>query len=169
MHTLWWCGDGNLQVVCYLEFPPIQLLIFAQKPSSSTWMPSNTSTSILATLAILNKDLHVFQPLKFLETKTGWLLFGQLVWRKIKKFQFFLLVKWTTYVISFLWTQSTSNSDSVWARGAKKKSLLSIESWFFTFFHFLVCTWFCMMSPSMWLLRAKCEVFSFFQEILQGP
>jgi hypothetical protein len=32
-------------------------------------------------------------------------------------FQFFLLDEWTTYFTSFLWTPSTSNSDSVWACG----------------------------------------------------
>jgi hypothetical protein len=54
-------------------------------------------------------------PLKFLETSR--LLFGQLVWRKIIFFQFFLLDEWTTYFTSFPWTPSTPNSDSVWARG----------------------------------------------------
>jgi hypothetical protein len=40
---------------------------------------------------------------------------------------------------------------------------------FHFFFTFLFFSWFYMMSPSMWLLRSKCEVFNFFQEILQGP
>ena len=37
------------------------------------------------------------------------------------------------------------------------------ESWFFTFFTFLFCSRFYMMSTSMWPLRFKCEVFDFFQ------
>jgi hypothetical protein len=49
--------------------------------------------------------------------KIGRLLFGQLVWRKIIFFQFFLLDEWTTYFTSFPWIPSTSNSDSVWACG----------------------------------------------------
>jgi hypothetical protein len=52
-----------------------------------------------------------------LRLKTGWLLFGQLLWRKIFYFQFFLLDEWTTYFTSFPWTPSTPNSNSVWARG----------------------------------------------------
>jgi hypothetical protein len=32
-------------------------------------------------------------------------------------FQFSLFDEWTTYFTSFLWTPSTSNFDSVWARG----------------------------------------------------
>jgi hypothetical protein len=31
----------------------------------------------------------------------------------------------------------------------RKNFVLSIESWFFTFFHSFFCSWFCMMSPSM--------------------
>jgi hypothetical protein len=36
-------------------------------------------------------------------------------------------------------------------------------------FHFIFCSWFYTMSPSMWQLQSKCEVLDFFQEILQGP
>jgi hypothetical protein len=56
-------------------------------------------------------------PQNSLRPKTGRLLFGQLVWRKIFFFQFFLLDEWTTYFTSFPWTPSTSNSDSIWAYG----------------------------------------------------
>jgi hypothetical protein len=52
-----------------------------------------------------------------LRPKIGWLLFWQLVWRKINFFQFFLLDQWTTYFTSFPWTPSMSNSNSVWAHG----------------------------------------------------
>jgi hypothetical protein len=52
-----------------------------------------------------------------LRPKTGWLLFGQLVWRKMIFFQFFLLDEWTAYFTSFPWTPSTPNSDFVWAHG----------------------------------------------------
>jgi hypothetical protein len=52
-----------------------------------------------------------------LRPKTSRLLFGQLVWRKIIFFQFFLLYEWTTYFTSFPWTLSTPNSDSVWVHG----------------------------------------------------
>jgi hypothetical protein len=104
------------------------------------------------------------------DQETSRLLFGQLVWRKIFFFQFFLLDKWTTYFTSFPETPRMSNSDSIWAHGevlfkmgfkficlvfseelwhaamwlncprveghgAKKKVVLPIESWFFTFFH----------------------------------
>jgi hypothetical protein len=136
-----------------------------------------------------------------LRPKTGWLLFGQLVWRKIIFFQFFLLDEWIAYFTSFPWTPSTSNSDSVWAR-AEFLLKTSIKFIFHVFskepymqpcgwncpraegqgaqkivcfahkilvFHFFFCSWFCMMSPSMWPLRSKCEVFDFFQEFLQGP
>jgi hypothetical protein len=140
-----------------------------------------------------------------LRPKTGRLLFGQLVWRKIIFFQFFLLGEWTTYFTSFPWTPSTSNSDFIWARGefllktsiklifrVFSKELLHAAMWlklpqakeqgaqkivcfahkilvFHFFSFFFVCSWFCMMSPSMWPLQSKCEVFDFFQEILQGP
>jgi hypothetical protein len=49
--------------------------------------------------------------------KTGRLLFRQPMLRKIIFFRFFLLDKWITYCISFLRTPSTSNSNSLWARG----------------------------------------------------
>jgi hypothetical protein len=49
---------------------------------------------------------------------------------------------------------------------AKNKFCFAHKILVFTFFLF---SWFCMMSSSMWLLRFKCEVFDFFQEILQGP
>jgi hypothetical protein len=140
-----------------------------------------------------------------LRPKTGQLLFGQLVWRKIIFFQFFLLDKWTTYFTSFPWTPSTPNSDSIWARGEflLKTSIKLIfhvfsrellhaamclklpKGWrvgfskilcfahkilvFLLFFTFSFCSWFCMMSPSMWPLRSECEVFDFFQEFFQGP
>jgi hypothetical protein len=54
-------------------------------------------------------------------------------------------------------------------QGAKKEVCFSIESWFFTFFTIFFCSWFYMMSPSIWPLQYDCEVFDFFQEILQGP
>jgi hypothetical protein len=68
-----------------------------------------------ASLKVTN---YSFNPLKFLETK-NWLI---VVWAACVKnffifFHFFLLDKWITYFTSFLWTPSTSNSDSVWARG----------------------------------------------------
>jgi hypothetical protein len=51
-------------------------------------------------------------------------------------------------------------------RVLRKKFVLPIESWFFTFFSlFFFYSWFCMMSPSMWLLRSKCN---FLKEFLQG-
>jgi hypothetical protein len=60
-------------------------------------------------------------------------------------------------------------SQGLKGRVLRKKFVLSIESWVFTFFHFFSCSWFCMMSPSMWPLQSKFEVFDFFQEILQVP
>ena len=42
----------------------------------------------------------------------------------------------------------------------RKKFVSSIESWFSHFF----CSWFYMMSPSMWPLWSKCEVFYYFQK-----
>jgi hypothetical protein len=128
-----------------------------------------------------------------LRPKTGWLLFGQLVRRKIIFFQFFLLDEWIAYFTSFPWTPSTFNSDSVWARAEfllkqvlssfflyflrssyqaaqglkgkvlRKKLFLPIKFWFFTFFHFFFCSCFCMMSPLMWPLQSKCKVFYFFK------
>jgi hypothetical protein len=106
-----------------------------------------------------------------LRPKIGRLLFGQLVWRKIFLFLFFILDEWTTYFTSFPWTPSTPNSNSIWARGnfllktsiklifhvfskeflhaamwlklpqgpsrvLKKKFVLPIKSWFFSFFSF---------------------------------
>jgi hypothetical protein len=54
-------------------------------------------------------------------------------------------------------------------QGAKKEVCFAHRILVFHFFHFFFGSWFCMMSPSMWPLRSKCEVFYFFQEILQGP
>jgi hypothetical protein len=139
-----------------------------------------------------------------LRPKTGQLQFGQLVWRKIFFFQFFLLDEWTTHFTSFPWTPSMSNSDSVepvanscWKRvlssfflyflrssyiqpcgwscpraegqGAKKEVCFAHKILNFHFFSLFFCSCFCMMSPSIWPLWSKCEVFDFFQEILQGP
>jgi hypothetical protein len=62
-------------------------------------------------------------------------------------------------------------------RVLKKKFVLPIESWFFTFFTFFLfmvlhdvtfnataTIKMCMMSPSMRLLQSKCEVFYFFKK-----
>jgi hypothetical protein len=38
----------------------------------------------------------------------------------------------------------------------KKKFVLPIKSWFFTFFHFFFCSWFCMMSPA----RLQCDCYN---------
>jgi hypothetical protein len=50
----------------------------------------------------------------------------------------------------------------------RKKFVLPLKSWFFTFFHFFFFffSWFYMVSPSMEPLQSKCEVFDFFQENL---
>jgi hypothetical protein len=50
-----------------------------------------------------------------LRPKSGRLLFGQLVWRKI--YIYFFLEEWTIYFTSLLWIPSTLNSDSIWAHG----------------------------------------------------
>jgi hypothetical protein len=55
-------------------------------------------------------------------------------------------------------------------QGAKKKVCFAHRILDFHFFSlFLFCSWFYMMSPSMWPLRFEWEVFYFFQEIIQGP
>jgi hypothetical protein len=58
-----------------------------------------------------------------------------------------------------MWLKLTKGGGAV---GLRKKFVLSIESWFFIFFIFFLCSWFYMMSPSMWSLRSKCEFFDFF-------
>jgi hypothetical protein len=52
-----------------------------------------------------------------------------------------------------------------WRARFSKNSLFCPKNLFHFFFTFFLCSWFCMMSPSMWLLRFECEVFDFFQEI----
>jgi hypothetical protein len=55
-------------------------------------------------------------------------------------------------------------------QGAKKEVCFAHKILVFHFFSlFFFGSWFCMMSTSMSQLRSKCEVFDFFQEILQGP
>jgi hypothetical protein len=54
-------------------------------------------------------------------------------------------------------------------QGAKKEVCFAHRILVFHFSSLFFCSWFCMMSPSMWPLRSKCEVFDSFQEILQGP
>jgi hypothetical protein len=67
------------------------------------------------------------------------------VWRKIIFFQFFLLDEWTTYFTSLLWTPSTSNSDSVWARGkfCWKWVLSSFFLYFLRSSYMQPCGWNC--------------------------
>jgi hypothetical protein len=134
-----------------------------------------------------------------LRPKTGQLLFGLLVWRIFIFFSIFSFGQMNYIFHRLNYTSSTSNSNSIWARGKvlfktsiefvfpvflyshvaktaqrlngmvlRKKFVLPTESWFSTFSPFF-CSWFYMMSPSMWPLWSKCEVFDFFQEILQGP
>ena len=50
-------------------------------------------------------------------------------------------------------------------RVLRKKFFLPIEFWIFTF---LFCSCICMISPSMWLLWFECEIFYYFQEIIQS-
>jgi hypothetical protein len=90
-----------------------------------------------------------------LRPKTGRLLFGQLVWRKINFFQFFLLDKWTTYFRSFPWTPSTPNSDSIWVRG---KFLLktSINLIFHVFFKEQPCGWNCPRAEGQGFQKIVC-------------
>jgi hypothetical protein len=59
-----------------------------------------------------------------LRPKTSRLLFGQLVWRKVIFFHFFLLDEWITYFTSFLEISGMSNSNSIWAHG---KFLLKLD------------------------------------------
>jgi hypothetical protein len=54
-------------------------------------------------------------------------------------------------------------------QGAKKIFCFVHKNMVFHFFPLFFCSWFCMTSPSMWPLWSKCEVFYFFQEILQVP
>jgi hypothetical protein len=78
--------------------------------------------------------------------------------------------KWvlSSFFIYFL-RSSTCSHVAQTAQGLKdrvlrKKFVLPIASWFFHFFHFFLL----LMSPSKWSLWFECEVFDFFQEILQG-
>ena len=90
--------------------------------------------------------------------KTSQFQFGQLVWRKVIFFSFFLLDKWTTYFISFLWKPSTFDSIFVWAHGEGL-----FKTGFSPFFlNYFFCSWFCMMSLSMWPynLNVKFDIFS---------
>ena len=52
-------------------------------------------------------------------------------------------------------------------RVPKKKFVLPIESWIlkFIFFNFCFCSWFCMISSSMWLLGNEYERFEVFRKI----
>ena len=55
-------------------------------------------------------------------------------------------------------------------QGAKKEVCFAQRSWFFTFFIFhFFCSWFWVISSSMWLLQSKYEVFQLFQVCLQSP
>jgi hypothetical protein len=48
-------------------------------------------------------------------------------------------------------------------QGSQKIVCFAYKIWVFHFFFF--CSWFCMTSPSMRLLRFECEVFDFFWRI----
>jgi hypothetical protein len=93
-----------------------------------------------------------------LRPKIGRLLFGQLVWRKIIFFQFFLFYEWTTYFTSFPWTPSTPNFDSVWTRG---KFLLktSIKLIFLVFSNELLHAWNCPRAEGQGSQKIVCSVF----------
>jgi hypothetical protein len=82
----------------------------------NTQLGSNPSLNELSNELIYTQT-GIVNPYKSLRPKIGRLLFGQLEWKRIIFFQFFLLNEWTTYFTSFPWTPSTSNSNSVWARG----------------------------------------------------
>jgi hypothetical protein len=100
-----------------------------------------------------------FNPWNSLRPKTGQLLFGQFVWRKIIFFQFFLLDEWTTYFTSFPWTPSMPNSDSVWARG-DVFSKTSIKLIFHVFSKELLHAAMWLKLPKGW--RAGCSKISLF-------
>jgi hypothetical protein len=80
-----------------------------------------------------------------LRPKIGQLLFGQLVWRKIFFFQFFLLAKYTTYFTSFTGTPSTSNSDSYepMVKFCSKQVLSSFFLYFLRSSYMQPCGWNC--------------------------
>ena len=58
------------------------------------------------------------------------------------------------------WSHVDETVKGLKGRVLKKKFFLPIESWFFTFFSLFFCSWFYMMSSSMWSLRSKCKVFN---------
>jgi hypothetical protein len=93
-----------------------------------------------------------------LRPKTSRLLFGQLVWRKIIFFQFFLLNEWTKYFTSFLWTTSTPNSDSVWARGKflLKTSIKSFFMYFLKSSYMQPCGWNCPRAEGQGFQKIFC-------------
>jgi hypothetical protein len=138
--------------------------------------------------------------------KTGRLLLGQLMWRKINFFQFFLKTselhisqafrehqaclipapyepvvkfcfKWVLNSFFLYFLRSSYIQSCGWncpraeGQGAKKEVCFAHRILVFHIFHlFLFCLWFCMMSPTIWPLQSRCEVFEFFfQEIIQGP
>jgi hypothetical protein len=75
--------------------------------------------------------------------------------------KFIFLVFWGALICSHV----AKIAQGLQGRVLRKKFFLPIESWFFTlFFHFSFCSWFCMMSPSMWPLWSECEVFDFFKK-----
>jgi hypothetical protein len=54
-------------------------------------------------------------------------------------------------------------------RVLRKKFVLPIESQFFTFFHFFFLLMVLYDVTFNVIAKTKCEVFDFFQEMLQGP
>jgi hypothetical protein len=90
-----------------------------------------------------------------LRPKTGRLLFS--LCEEKYFFQFFLLYEWTTYFTSFLWTSSTSNYDSVWARG-KFLLKMGIKFIFPLFFEELLHAAMWLKLPKGWKQGAKKEV-----------
>jgi hypothetical protein len=81
---------------------------------------------------------------------------ANLCWKRVLS-SFFLYFLRSSYMSPCGWSYPRAEG-----HGAKKEVCFAHKILVFHFFHFLFCSWFCMMLPSMWPLRSKCEVFYFF-------
>ena len=90
---------------------------------------------------------------------------GKFCWKWVLSW-FFLYFLRSSYMLPCGW-----NCPKAEGQGAKKEVCFAHGFLVFHCFSLFLffCSSFCLMSPSIWLLQFKCEVFDFFQEILQGP